>query len=267
MMPLISRALVVLATVGQTVAFVVPVKSTRSTHHYKPTTSAPSLVTTPLVAMMPEISDQLTYAITCSSHLLSKIFIEEMDPEDAKAQFYFFFFAGSGAGGIGLAQIPKVYKELQDLKELAKVGPSQGGEALKTGPLVSLFYSQPLYEKDVQKVISKIPSAAKISAQGTSSSYMASRGYVVQSDFVAACKGCNPYAASAVFEAMTAGKGKCVSPDIVDEKTALYKSSFQTTLKDLQSAAIVKLSSYGSLAFLLFLTFDLIIESGIQGFT
>jgi hypothetical protein len=265
MMPVIFQTLIFLgATVGQAVAFVSPAK-TKSTHHYK-TTVATHLVT------MPEISELTNAAITSSSQFLSRLFIKEMDPEDAKSQFFFFFFAGSGAGGIGLAQVPKVYKEIQEINDLAKVGPSQGGAALKTGPLVSLFYSPPLYEKDVAQVISKIPSAAKISAQGTSESYMASLGYVVQSDFVAACSGkgkaggCNPYAASLVFEAMTGGKGKCVDPDEVDAKTALYKSNVQSVLKDLQSAAATKLASYGTLAFLLFLTLDLIVESGIQGF-
>jgi hypothetical protein len=267
-MTAILRALVFLATIGRAVAFVCPAKIS-STQPYK--TSATSRVSSNLVSM-PEISELTNAAITSSSHVLSRLFTKEMDPEDARSQFFFFFFAGSGAGGIGLAQIPRLYQEIQEINDLAKFGPSQGGAALTTGPLVSLLYSSPLYEKDVAQVISKIPSAAKISAQGTSESYVASLGYIVQSDFVAACSGkgktggCNPYVASLVFEAMTGGKGKCVDPDEVDAKTALYKSSVQNLLKDLQGAAATKLTSYGTLAFLLFLTFDLIVESGIQGF-
>ena len=201
--------------------------------------------------------------------------VKELDPDEARAQFLFYFFAGSGAGGIGLTQIPKLFQEIQELKDLSLVGPSQGGEALNVGPLVSIFYSPPLYEKDVVKVISQMPnSAATISAQGTSTSYMASMGYVVQSDFVATCKGCNPYAASAVFEAMSGGKAKCIQPDDVDAKTNLYKQSsggdgggLTSMVQDLQGAAATRLGAIGTLAFLLFLIFSLIVESGLQAFT
>ena len=45
-----------------------------------------------------------------SSLLLN--FLQRVDPEQAKGEFFFFFFGGSGALGIGAAQVPKIAAEL-----------------------------------------------------------------------------------------------------------------------------------------------------------
>ena len=39
-------------------------------------------------------------------------FLQRVDPEQAKGEFFFFFFGGSGALGIGAAQVPKIAAEL-----------------------------------------------------------------------------------------------------------------------------------------------------------
>lgn len=197
----------------------------------------------------------------------------EVDPAEAAVQFYFFFFAGSGAGGIGLAQVPRITGEFKMIRDLAAQGPAEGGPplaALTNSPVYKLFYPQPLSEKDVRKVLAKVPTSAKITAQGTSKSYFAAKGYVVQEDFLTALKGCNPLATYATFEALSSGSGKCISPDEVDAKMAEYRKDIDAGLqqfaKDVQGACLKKLSAYGTLAFLLFVAFDLIVESGIAAF-
>ena len=45
-----------------------------------------------------------------SSFLLN--FLQRVEPEQAKGEFFFFFFGGSGALGIGAAQVPKIAAEL-----------------------------------------------------------------------------------------------------------------------------------------------------------
>lgn len=51
-----------------------------------------------------------TFLDGSSSLLLN--FLQRVEPEQAKGEFFFFFFGGSGALGIGAAQVPKIAKEL-----------------------------------------------------------------------------------------------------------------------------------------------------------
>ena len=213
----------------------------------------------------PELAHDASF-LDSSSQVLSRL-TQEMDKETARGEFYFFFFAGSGAGGIGLAQIPRIYGELKGIRDLAGEGPSEGGEPVNAG-LSSIFYPT-MYRKDVEKVIAKVPSTATISAQGTSTSYLASKGYIDQSDFVASLKQCNPLASYALFEALSGGSGSVVSPDVLEENLAKYRSASDPVaafVSDLQSASLTKLGAYGGLGFLLFIVFALIIESGISAF-
>ena len=213
----------------------------------------------------PELHDASILADS-SSQMLSRL-TQEMDKETARGEFYFFFFAGSGAGGIGLAQIPRIYGELKGIRDLAGEGPSEDGEPVNAG-LSSIFYPT-MYRKDVEKVIAKVPSTATISAQGTSTSYLASKGYIDQLDFIASLKQCNPLASYALFEALSGGSGSVVSPDVLEENLAKYRSASDPVaafVSDLQSASLTKLGAYGGLFFLLFIVFALIIESGISAF-
>lgn len=227
------------------------------------------------------VSDAIHSTTTFSNNghvLLANLLLKELDPETAKPQFFFLFFAGSGAGGIGLSQIPKIVSELNYIKALADQGPTSGTgngdeKTLSTSPFYSVLYPKPLYIKDVQRVIQKIPSSTKINQQGKSESYFASLGYVVQEDFFQAMKGCNPLAVYAAFEALSGGGGKCINPDQVDEKVQTWRmagtsndAELSVFAADLQKATISKLSAYGTLFFLLFVTLDLIVETGINAF-
>jgi hypothetical protein len=220
--------------------------------------------TTNLNVVPPEVHD--VSVLDSSFQLLSRLTLER-NREEAQGEFYFFFFAGSGAGGIGLAQIPRIYSELSRIRALDGEGPSEGGEPVNVG-LSSIFFPT-MYRKDVEKVIAKVPATATISAQGTSTSYLASKGYIDQLDFVASLKQCNPLASFALFEAISGGSGSVVSPDVLEENLAKYRSASDPVaafVSDLQAASLTKLSAYGGLSFLLFLIFALIIESGISAF-
>ena len=201
-----------------------------------------------------------------STHLLSKL-TQTVDRETAKGEFYFFFFAGSGAGGIGLAQVPRIYNELSGIRALAGEDPSEGGAAI-SGGLSSLIYPT-IYAKDVEKCLKVVKSGEQINKAGKSTSYLASKGYVTNDDFVASLKGCNPLASYALFEALSNGSGGVISPELLDENVAKYRSAddpvgaFNAAL---QSATTTKLAAYGGLAFLLFIVFTLIIESGMTAF-
>eukprot|EP00563_Minutocellus_polymorphus_P018780 CAMPEP_0197716516 /NCGR_PEP_ID=MMETSP1434-20131217/1385_1 /TAXON_ID=265543 /ORGANISM="Minutocellus polymorphus, Strain CCMP3303" /LENGTH=257 /DNA_ID=CAMNT_0043300891 /DNA_START=20 /DNA_END=793 /DNA_ORIENTATION=+ len=244
--------LAVALVVPQTLAFTAPQNSARSSSS--------------LNVIPPELHD--ASILESSSQLLSRL-TQEMDKDTARGEFYFFFFAGSGAGGIGLAQIPRIYSEAKSVRALAGEGPSEGGEPVNVG-LSSVFYPT-MYRKDIEKAIAKVPPSAKISAQGTSTSYLASKGYIDQSDFVMSLKQnkCNPLASNALFEALSGGSGSVVSPDVLEENLAKYRSESDpvaTFVSDLQSASLTKLGAYGGLAFLLFIVFALIIESGVSAF-
>lgn len=233
--------------------------------------STGSLNVLPLVGGLEDVST-VSDAISSSSHVLSSLLIKQVEPENAEKQFYFLFFAGSGAGGIGILQIPKILKELGVIRKLSKEGPTEGGEGVAKNPLVSLLYPSAISKKDVLKVISKVPKADVINKRGSSKAYFATKGYIVQDDFLEACKGCNPIASYAVYQAITKGSGKTVSPITTDERMALYKAEAKSSttldqfLNDFQAAAFTKVLSYTTLLFLLFLTFDLIIETGMNAF-
>lgn len=214
---------------------------------------------------------EFSEALSSTSHALSALFPEATANKDlAKTQFFFFFFAGSGAGGLGIAQIPKILAELKMIRDLSEEGPTEGGDSLQTGPLVSLLYPKKLSEKDVRKVLAKVPTSAKIVANGKSESYFASKGYVIRDDFLLSLKGCNPLASYALFQAIAQGRGNCVGPDEVDDKLQGYKQDkeeLKAFVADFNESVQTKLSSYAALAFLLFITIDIIVETGFAAFT
>ncbi|CAB9516104.1 expressed unknown protein [Seminavis robusta] len=221
-----------------------------------------------LAAITPDQID----ALTSSSHSIAGL-LKQINPDNAKAEFFFLFGAGSGAGGIGIAQIPRIVKEVSLIRTLSQEqgAPAPDEETVPTGPLVSLLYPNKLSVKDVQSVVQSIPAAAKINEQGESTSFFASKGYIIQEDFLLALsrqKNNNnkPLTSYAAFQAVSKGTGKTVSPDDVDTRVAEYKQDLQQFTADFETSAYTKLGSYAALAFLLFVTFDLIIETGIQAF-
>ena len=225
-----------------------------------------------LAPVSPDDVSLLGDAFLSSSQFLSSILVKKYQTGGAaEAQFYFLFFAGSGAGGIGISQIPKIVKELNEIRTLSKEGVTEKGDPVSKNFLVSLLYPSDISQKDVLKAITKIPSAEQINKRGNSDSYVASKGYIVQKDFLQALEGCNPIASYALYQAVSTGRGKTVSPIEVDETLAIYKAekgagALTSFTKDFQKSALTKISSYVTLGFLLFLTFDLIIETGLIAF-
>lgn len=58
--------------------------------------------------------ETLSTILDGSSTLLLN-FLQRVEPEQAKGEFFFFFFGGSGALGIGAAQVPKIAAELNGI--------------------------------------------------------------------------------------------------------------------------------------------------------
>lgn len=254
-----SRPLLLLLPIA--VAVLLPAAATG---FLPPSPPAARLRPSPLGLADPSLLDQ-----DGTAPLLSLI-TKYTDPETAKGEFLFFLLGGSGAGGIGLAQIPRIYNELSSIRALGGEGPTEGGPSAAIG-VSSLLYP-PLSAADLGTAVAKVPTAAQISAQGTSESYLASRGYVDRADFVMACrsKGCNPLASYALFEALSGGSGGCVSPVVMEDKLAEYReaggkqATVDLVLGDLTGATATKLGAYGGLAFVLFLIFALIADSGMS---
>ena len=198
--------------------------------------------------------------------------------EGAQAKFWFYFFAGSGAGGIGISQLPNMFNEAGAARESASSGsPTNGGEALNAGPLVSLYYDNEISLADVSDVIEKAPTAEFISQNSQSVNFMASKGYIDKNDFLREMenKGCNALASYSVFDAISSGKGGIVSPVVYDERIATYRqgsggggnnndvaSSFST---DLNVFLFTKVGAFVGLVFCLLVDFGLVAKAGIEG--
>lgn len=204
-------------------------------------------------------------AVTNAALTLAGIF-RETGKEEAQSQFIINLFFSAGGLGIGFIQIPRIYAETQKIRTLAKEGPTEGGEKISLSPAASLIFPSPS-RKDVEKVIKLIPSAEKIS-KNSGDSYFATKGYIVESDFINNLKGCNPLAVFEAFDALAGGKGSAIAPDDFDSSLIRWRSSggVDAFAEDLQKSALVRLSSYSFLLFLLFIVSDLIVESGINGF-
>ena len=195
--------------------------------------------------------------------------------EGAQAKFWFYFFAGSGAGGIGISQLPNMFNEAATARESASSGsPTNGGQPLNAGPLVSLYYDNEISLADVSDVIEKAPTAEFISKNSRSVNFMASKGYIDKNDFLREMenKGCNALASYSVFDAISSGKGGIVSPVVYDERIATYRegggggnnvaSSFST---DLNVFLFTKVGAFVGLVFCLLVDFGLVAKAGIEG--
>lgn len=198
--------------------------------------------------------------------------------EGAQAKFWFYFFAGSGAGGIGISQLPNMFNEAALARESASSGsPTNGGQPLNAGPLVSLYYDNEISLADVSDVIEKAPTAEFISENSQSVNFMASKGYIDKNDFLREMenKGCNALASYSVFDAISSGKGGIVSPVVYDERIATYRqgsggggnnnvvaSSFST---DLNVFLFTKVGAFVGLVFCLLVDFGLVAKAGIEG--
>ena len=212
--------------------------------------------------------------------------------EEARGKFWFYFLAGSGAGGIGATQLPNLFRDIALAREAAvrgvgsssnKKSSSRGSGSttstkLNAGPFVKLYYNSEIDTYELSNAIKSAPTAADISKRSTNTNFMASRGYIVQSDFIKEMEGkkFNPLASYIIFDAISAGKGGVVSPVVYDEKLATYRkeiavggaggSSASVFVGDLNSFLVVKLGAFLGLVFCLLVDFGLVAKNGIQGF-
>lgn len=207
-----------------------------------------------------------------------------LDPlvEEARGKFWFYFLAGSGAGGIGLAQVPAVFRDASSARAAAaaarrKTGGGGAAAALDAGPFVRLYYDLEIYTEDLVDAIRRAPTSQYISGRSTSKNFMATRGYIERGDFAKEMdtKDCDPLASYVLFDAISAGKGGVVSPVVYDEKLEAYRegtvagwgkavaSSFAV---DMNVFLAVKLGAFVGLVFCLFVDFGLVAKNGITGF-
>lgn len=210
--------------------------------------------------------------------ILSDVFSsdETLSPvvEAARQKFWFYFFAGSGAGGIGIAQLPSLFKEAGVARASAGSGTTNGGAALNAGPLVGLYYDSEISAEDVKVAIAKAPTADFISGRSQSINYMASKGYIEKSDFIREMgeKGCNPLASYALYDAISSGKGGIVSPVVYEDTLTVYRegsssgdvpSSFTG---DLNGFLAVKVAAFLGLVFCLLVDAFFVGNAWLQGF-
>jgi hypothetical protein len=124
-----------------------------------------------------------THTLLDSSSSLLLNFLQRVDPDQAKGEFFFFFFGGSGALGIGAAQVPKIAAELDFINKLGGSPITKGGDDLDCNFIATLGYPEPLKIADVQKIIDDAPFVEKILAAGKKKSYMAQIGYLERQGF------------------------------------------------------------------------------------
>ena len=192
----------------------------------------------------------------------------------ARGKFWFYFSAGSGAGGIGVSQLPNIFREANEARAAIGTGSSKGGPEL-TGPLIQFYFGTGIPEADLADVIQKAPRADFISKQSTSDSYLANRGYIFKGDCVEqlVAKKCNPFASYVVFDAICGGKGYGVSPVVYEERLASYREGAsskgevaRTFAGDLNGFVTVKAAGFLGLAFFLLVDLGFVAKTYIEGF-
>ena len=249
-------------------AFTSPYASTKTGNRATP-------VSTTAISTLP--TEILHDALHSASTFLSDDVVDVvLSPEvaGARQKFWFYFFAGSGAGGIGISQLPAIFRDASSARAVAGTGPTLGGEALNAGPLLGVYYDNEISAKDVSQAIQKAPTSEFISKRSQSINYMASKGYIDRRDFIREMegKGCNPLASYAVYDAISAGKGDLVNPEVFDEKLAVYRAGSAagevagTFAGDLNGFLAVKVGAFLGLLFCLFIDVGFIANAYIAGF-
>eukprot|EP00596_Hydrurales_sp_CCMP1899_P006209 CAMPEP_0119042806 /NCGR_PEP_ID=MMETSP1177-20130426/16174_1 /TAXON_ID=2985 /ORGANISM="Ochromonas sp, Strain CCMP1899" /LENGTH=221 /DNA_ID=CAMNT_0007009831 /DNA_START=259 /DNA_END=924 /DNA_ORIENTATION=+ len=208
-----------------------------------------------------------THTLLDSSSSLLLNFLQRVDPDQAKGEFFFFFFGGSGALGIGAAQVPKIAAELDFINKLGGSPTTKGGDDLDANFIATLGYPEPLKIADVQKVIDDAPFVEKILAAGNKKSYMAQIGYLERQGFNDCFTDCNPLAVHAAFDAIAGGGGDLATPtDAAVMITKWKKEGTEGFVGSLTRGNFRKYSAYGVFVFLILLVLDLIVESGANAF-
>ncbi|KAL3816904.1 hypothetical protein ACHAXA_006980 [Cyclostephanos tholiformis] len=211
--------------------------------------------------------------------------------EGARAKFWFYFLAGSGAGGIGAAQLPSIFRDVDEARDAAsrgrggKGGGGGGGgreggggsaETLDAGPFVKFYYDSEISVEDLMDAIGRAPSSEYISRMSTSRNYMASRGYIERGDYARGMNdvGCDPLASYVLFDAISGGKGGVVSPIVYEGRLKAYREAMAGDggiadgrfAADLNGFLAVKLGAFVGLVFCLLVDIGLVAKNGIQGF-
>ena len=234
-----------------------------------PTFSRARSVSSSSVSALPEFLDGILGGSSPDAETLTPAV------EAARAKFYFYFFAGSGAGGIGLAQLPTIFREAGVARSTAGTGSTLGGAALDVGPLVGIYYDSEISASDVANAIQKAPTAEFISSRSESINYMASKGYIEKRDFIKELEAakCNPLAAHAVYDAISSGKGNVVSPVVYEEKLAKYRTEGGSAGEvaasfagDLNGFLAVQVGAFFGLVFFLLVDIFFWLPAGIEGF-
>ena len=182
--------------------------------------------------------------------------------------FWFFFFGGSGALGIGGAQVPKILKELDQIKALGGK-PSLGGPELDTNPLATFGYPEPLRVQDIESIFQNLPDVPTLLSKGDKKTYMSQLGYVEEVALARALPDANPLALRSLYDAVSGGGGGgVISPSILTQKLAVYREAggVEAFKTDLLVSSMKKNSAYLAFLSLIALVFDLIIESGVNAF-
>lgn len=248
------------------------------------TTAVLALLSTPVQAFVSPNSSRLTtpshhfahildFVDGATTTILSDDVVLSPAVEAARQKFWFYFFAGSGAGGIGIAQLPAIFRDAAGARGVAGIGPTKGGASLDAGPLLGVYYDTDIALDDVVDAIAKAPTAEFISSRSKSINYMASKGYIERRDFIKEmeAKNCNPLATYVLYDAISSGKGDVVSPVVYDDKLASYRQGAaggiaDLFIGDLNRFLAVKVGAFLGLVFCLLVDFGFIAKAGIEGF-
>lgn len=109
-------------------------------------------------------------ALRAFSTTIIESLMQKVDPNLAKGEFFFFFLAGNGALAFGVQLLPKIFKQRLDIQNL-KGGVTLGGEDLGFNIFAALSYPESLKVKDIQNIISKIPSTKILQDKGDRNIY------------------------------------------------------------------------------------------------
>jgi hypothetical protein len=166
----------------------------------------------------------------------------------ARSEFFLWFFGASGSAGIARGQFPKMYKQVQEIRNLKGMGPTLGGETIGLSPLCG--YPEDLAIADVEQVINNPLSIQDIVRKyPNDGSFLAQKGYLTFMAFEAANKKSNPLAIRAVFDTFSQSTDTC-TPEVAEKKLEEYRED----VKRLNGALLAsKASGWLSVATLLFL--------------
>lgn len=88
--------------------------------------------------------------------------------EGARQKFWIYFFAGSGAVGIGLTQVPAIFRDASSARAVAGTGPTLGGTPLNDVPCAWVHYDNEISSEDIMVTIQKAPMAEFICGRSQS---------------------------------------------------------------------------------------------------